>query len=57
MFGKKTVAFYHFRRKLDVNLTKTYNNITLTAVAAKIYNKMHLNIIHPLDPFLRNNQN
>lgn len=45
-------------KKGDLGLTKNYRGITLSVVAAKVYNKMLLNRIRPvLDPLLRKNQN
>ena len=40
-----------FPRKGDLGYTKNYRGITLTAIAAKVYNLLLLNIIHPaMDP-------
>ena len=45
-------------KKGDLGLTTNYRGISLTATAAKIYNKMILERIRPhLDPILRINQN
>ena len=47
-----------FPKKGDLSKTANYRGITVTAVAAKIYNKMLLNRIRPhVDPLLRTNQN
>ena len=47
-----------FPKKDDLGLPKNYRGITLTAIAAKIYNLMLLNRIRPeTDPILRKNQN
>ena len=47
-----------FPKKGDLGLTKNYRGITLTAIAAKIYNLMLLNRLRPkIDPLLRRNQN
>ena len=47
-----------FPKKGNLNITKNYRGITLTAISAKIYNLMLLNRIRPaVDPLLRKNQN
>ena len=47
-----------FPKKGDLGKTSNYRGITLTAIAAKIYNRMLLNRIRPhIDPRLRINQN
>ena len=47
-----------FPKKGDLGLPKNYRGITLTAIAAKIYNLMLLNRIRlEIDPILRKNQN
>ena len=47
-----------FPKKGDLSLTTNYRGISLTAIAAKIFNLMLLNRIHPhVDPLLRKNQN
>ena len=47
-----------FPKKGDLEMTKNYRGITLTAIASKIYNLMLLNRIRPeIDPILRKNQN
>ena len=47
-----------FPKKGDLGFTRNYRGITLTVVAAKVYNRMLLNRIRPhLDPLLRMNQN
>ena len=47
-----------FPKKGDLGLPKNYRGITLTVIAAKIYNLMLLNRIRPeIDPILRKNQN
>lgn len=47
-----------FPKKGDLGITTNYRGITLSAVAAKIYNKMLLNRLKPhIDPILRKNQN
>ena len=47
-----------FPKKGDLGTPKNYRGITLTAIAAKIYNLMLLNRIRPeIDPILRKNQN
>ena len=47
-----------FPKKGDLSITKNYKGITLTAIAAKIYNLMLLNRIRPeIDPILRKKQN
>ena len=51
-------ACFLFSKKGDLGLPKNYRGITLTAIAAKIYNLMLLNRIRPeIDPILRKNQN
>ena len=45
-----------FPKKGDLTLTTNYRGITLTAIAAKIFNLMLLNRIRPhVDPLLRKN--
>ena len=45
-------------KKGDLGVTGNYRGISLTAIAAKIYNKILLDRIRPhLDPLLRVNQN
>ena len=47
-----------FPKKGDLGVTDNYRGITLTAIAAKIYNSMLLNRIQPtLEKILRKNQN
>jgi hypothetical protein len=47
-----------FPKKGDLSVTKNYRGITLTAIAAKIYNLMLLNRLRPeIDPLLRKTQN
>ena len=47
-----------FPKKGNLSITKNYRGITLTPIAAKIYNLMLLNRIRPvIDPILRKNQN
>ena len=47
-----------FPKKGNLNITKNYRGITLTAISAKIYNLVLLNRIRPaVDPLLRKNQN
>ena len=47
-----------FPKKGDLGITKNYRGITLTSIAAKIYNAMLLNRLRPhMDPILRKNQN
>ena len=47
-----------FPKKGDLGLTKNYRGITLTSIAAKIYNSLLLNRIQPkLEEILRKNQN
>ena len=47
-----------FPKKGDLGKTSNYRGITLTAIAAKIYNRMLLNRIRPrIDPKLRTTQN
>ena len=47
-----------FPKKGDLGLTSNYRGITLTAIAAKIYNAMLLNRIQPeIEKVLRRNQN
>ena len=47
-----------FPKKRNLSLTKNYREITLTSIAAKIFNQMILNRIRPeIDPILRMNQN
>ena len=47
-----------FPKKGDIGLTKSYRSITLTSIAAKIYNALLRNRIEPkIDNILRKNQN
>ena len=47
-----------FPKKGDLGLTKNYRGITLTSIAAKIYNSLLLNRIQPhMEKLLRKNQN
>ena len=47
-----------FPKKGDISQAKNYRGITLTSIAATIYNLMLLNRIRPeIDPILRKNQN
>ena len=47
-----------FPKKGDLGLAKTYRGITLTSIAAKIYNALLRNCIKPkIDDILRKNQN
>ena len=47
-----------FPKKGNLSLIKNYRGITLTSIAAKIFNLMILNRIRPeIDPILRKNQN
>ena len=47
-----------FPNKGDLRLAKTYRGITLTSIAAKIYNALLRNRIEPkIDNILRKNQN
>ena len=47
-----------FPKKGDLGLAKNYQGITLTSIAAKIYNALLRNRIDPkIDNFLRKNQN
>ena len=47
-----------FPKKGDLGLTKNYRGITLTSIAAKIYNSLLRNCIEPkIDNILRKNQN
>ena len=47
-----------FPKKGDLGLTKNYQGITLTSIAAKIYNALQRNHIEPkIDYILRKNQN
>ena len=47
-----------FPKKGDLGLTKNYRGITLTSIAAKIYNALLRNRIQPkIDNILRKNQN
>ena len=47
-----------FPKKGDLGVTDNYRGITLTAIAAKIYNSMLLNRVQPtLEKILRKNQN
>ena len=48
----------HFPKKGNLTITDNYRGITLTPIAAKIYNLMILNRIRPyVDPIMRKNQN
>ena len=47
-----------FRKKGDLGLAKNYRGITLTSIAAKIYNALQRNRIEPkIDNIFRKNQN
>ena len=47
-----------FPKKSDLGLAKNYRGITLTSIAAKIYNALQRNRIEPkIDNILRKNQN
>ena len=47
-----------FPKKGDLGLAKNYRGITLTSIAAKIYNALLQNRIEPkIDNVLRKNQN
>ena len=47
-----------FHEKGDLGLTKNYQGITLTSIAAKIYNAQLRNRMeHKIDNILRENQN
>ena len=46
-----------FPKKDDLGLTKNYRGITLTSIAAKIYNALRRNHIEPKIDILRKNQN
>ena len=47
-----------FPKKGNLGITANYRGISLTATAAKIYNKMLLHRIRPhIEPIIRNNQN
>ena len=47
-----------FPKKSDLGLAKNYRGITLTSIAAKIYNALLRNRIEPkIDNILRKNQN
>ena len=47
-----------FPKKVDLGLAKNYRGITLTSIAAKIYNALQRNRIEPkIDNILRKNQN
>ena len=47
-----------FPKKGDIGKTSNYIGITLTSIAAKIYNALLLNRIQPeMEKFLRSNQN
>ena len=47
-----------FPKKGDLGLAKNYRGITLTSIAAKIYNALLRNRIEPkIDNILRKNQN
>ena len=47
-----------FPKKGDLGLAKNYRGITLTSIAAKIYNALLQNKIEPkIDNILRKNQN
>ena len=48
----------HFPEKCDLRLAKNYRGITLTSIAAKIYNALLRNCIEPkIDNIFRKNQN
>ena len=61
IFGKVTVVkgcILPFPKKGDLGLAKNYRSITLTSIAAKIYNTILRNRIEPkIDNILRKNQN
>ena len=51
-------CFLPFPKKCDLGLAKNYRGITLTSIAAKIYNALLRNRIEPkIDNILRKNQN
>ena len=51
-------CIFPFSKKGDLGLAKNYRSITLTSIAAKIYNALLLNRIEPKsDNILRKNQN
>ena len=51
-------CIFHFPKKGDHRLAKNYRGITLTSIAAKIYNALLQNRIeHKIDNILRKNQN
>ena len=51
------VSFLFLKKEISPS-QQNYRGITLTAIAAKIYNLMLLNRIRPeIDPILRKNQN
>ena len=51
-------ASFHSLKKGDLGLAKNYRGITLTSIAAKIYNALLRNRIEPkIDNILRKNQN
>ena len=51
-------CIFPFPKKGDFGLTKNYRGITLTSIAAKIYNTLQRNRIEPkIDNILRKNQN
>jgi exonuclease III len=53
-----TAAIVPFPKKGDLTKPANYRGISLTPVAAKIYNKLLMNRIYPfIDPLLRHNQN
>jgi|TARA_B110001454_G_scaffold215734_1_gene237708 exonuclease III len=53
-----TSGILPFPKKGDLSCPSNYRGISLTALAAKIYNKLLLNRISPkVDPILRRNQN
>ena len=53
-----TAAIVPFPKKGDLTKPGNYRGISLSPVAAKIYNKLLLNRVYPfIDPLLRHNQN
>ena len=53
-----TAAIVPFPKKGDLTKPANYRGISLSPVAAKIYNKLLLNRVYPfIDPLLRHNQN
>ena len=57
-FGRGIKTFLPFHKKGDLGLAKNYRGMTLTSIAAKIYNALLRNCIEPkIDNILRKNQN